>query len=469
MPGLASARPTHAPLIAEPRGAKRQPPGLALLFVTEMWERFSYYGMRALLVLFLIAEAERGGFGWPVEKASQLYGWYTGLVYLTPLLGGYLADRYLGTHRALVIGGSLIALGHFSLALESVASFYTGLGLLIAGTGFFKPNVSTMVGQLYEIHDPRRDAGFTIFYMGINLGALIGPLVCGYLAQSERFGWGYGFAAAGIGMVLGLLGYVAGKSKHLGEIGDRPAHRHAFSHGTDAPLTREEKERIAALMIMAFFVIFFWLAFEQAGSSMTVFAERSTDRTAPQWLQTLIGEATFPTAWFQAVNPGFILLLAPVFSLLWHSMGTRDIEPSTPFKMALGLVLLGSGFLFLVIGAHFSDQGVRISPAWLIGAYFLHTCGELCLSPVGLSLVTKLAPLKLASMLMGVWFLANFAANLIGGYLAGTLEAVQRGEFFHLLGGQADFFLIFVLSSVAASGLLLVLSPLLKRLMHGRG
>lgn len=456
-------------LIAEPRLVQHQPPGLALLFVTEMWERFSYYGMRALLVLFLIAEVDRGGFGWSVEKASQLYGWYTGLVYLTPLLGGYLADRYLGTHRALAIGGSLIALGHFSLAIESVGGFYTGLGLLIIGTGFFKPNVSTMVGQLYKTHDPRRDAGFTIFYMGINLGALIGPLLCGYLAQSERFGWSYGFAAAGLGMVLGLLGYVAGKRKYLGEIGSWPAPRYAHSRGINAPLTREEKERIVALMITAFFVIFFWLAFEQAGSSMTVFAERSTDRTAPEWLQGLIGEAAFPTAWFQAVNPGFILLLAPAFSVLWQKLGRQEIEPSTPFKMALGLMLLGSGFLFMVLGAHVSDQGVRVSPGWLIGAYFLHTCGELCLSPVGLSLVTKLAPLKLASMLMGVWFLANFAANLLGGYLAGTLEAVQRGEFFQLLGGQADFFLIFVLSSMAASGFLLALAPFLKKLMHGRG
>ncbi|MGH8614373.1 MAG: peptide MFS transporter [Gammaproteobacteria bacterium] len=455
-------------LIAELHSRSRQPPGLALLFVTEMWERFSYYGMRALLVLFLIAETERGGFGWPVERASQLYGWYTGLVYLTPLVGGYLADRYLGTHRALVIGGSLIALGHFSLALESVAGFYTGLGLLIAGTGFFKPNVSTMVGQLYETHDPRRDAGFTIFYMGINLGALFGPLVCGYLAQSERFGWGYGFAAAGLGMVLGLLAYLVGKKKYLGEIGSRPATRHADVYGID-PLTAEEKERIAALMITAFFVIFFWLAFEQAGSSMTLFAERSTDRNAPEWLQALIGGSAFPTAWFQAVNPGFILLLAPLFSLLWQRLGRRGIEPSTPFKMALGLMLLGTGFLFLVLGAQLSDQGVRVSPGWLIGAYFLHTCGELCLSPVGLSLVTKLAPLKLASTLMGVWFLATFAANLLGGYLAGALEAVQRGEFFHLLGGQADFFLIFVLTSLAASGLLLALAPFLKKLMHGRG
>jgi proton-dependent oligopeptide transporter, POT family len=445
-----------------------QPPGLALLFVTEMWERFSYYGMRALLVLFLIGETERGGLGWSTQAASQLYGWYTGLVYLTPIIGGYLADRYLGTHRALVIGGAVIALGHFSLALESLAGFYAGLILLILGTGFFKPNVSTLVGQLYELHDSRRDAGFTIFYMGINLGALLGPLICGYLGQSEQFGWRYGFAAAGIGMVLGLLVYLFGKKRYLGSIGDVPLRQSGHDPADNQPLSREERHRIAALLIMAFFVIFFWLAFEQAGSSMTLFAERNTDRTTPAWLGWLITEPSFPTAWFQAVNPAFILLLAPFFSLLWQRLGARSLELHTPLKMALGLWLLGSGFLVLVLGAYWSDRGLLVSPLWLIGAYFLHTCGELCLSPVGLSLVTRLAPLKFASMLMGMWFLANFAANLLAGYLAGMLEAVEQGEVFHILGGQADFFLIFVLSSIGAGGLLILLGPLLTRLMHGR-
>ena len=445
-----------------------QPPGLALLFVTEMWERFSYYGMRALLVLFLIGETDRGGLGWSTQAASQLYGWYTGLVYLTPIIGGYLADRYLGTHRALVIGGAVIALGHFSLALESLAGFYAGLILLILGTGFFKPNVSTMVGQLYELHDPRRDAGFTIFYMGINLGALLGPLICGYLGQSEQFGWRYGFAAAGIGMVLGLLVYLFGKKRYLGGIGDVPLRQSGDDPADNQPLSREERHRIAALLIMAFFVIFFWLAFEQAGSSMTLFAERNTDRTTPTWLGWLITEPSFPTAWFQAVNPAFILLLAPFFSLLWQRLGARNLELHTPLKMALGLWLLGSGFLVLVLGAYWSDRGLLVSPLWLIGAYFLHTCGELCLSPVGLSLVTRLAPLKFASMLMGMWFLANFAANLLAGYLAGMLEAVEQGEVFHILGGQADFFLIFVLSSTGVGGLLILLGPLFNRLMHGR-
>ncbi len=447
---------------------ERQPPGLALLFVTEMWERFSYYGMRALLVLFLITETSRGGFGWSAQAASQLYGWYTGLVYLTPILGGYLADRYLGTHRALVIGGSVIALGHFSLAFEDLPAFYTGLTLLILGTGLFKPNVSTMVGQLYHLHDPRRDAGFTIFYMGINLGALIGPLICGYLGQSEQFGWRYGFAAAGIGMVLGLVFYLWGKKRYLSGVGALPIRYVGRDPAVNGPLNREEKYRIAALVIMAFFVIFFWLAFEQAGSSMTIFAERSTDRTTPAWLKWLFPEPSFPAAWFQAVNPGFILLLAPMFSILWQQLGTRGREPRTPLKMGAGLWLLGSGFLVLVLGAYRSDQDMPVSPLWLISAYFLHTCGELCLSPVGLSLVTRLAPIKFASMLMGVWFLANFAANLLGGYLAGELEAVQRGEVFHILGGQADFFLIFVLSSLAAGSLLILLTPLLNRLMQGR-
>lgn len=447
---------------------ERQPPGLALLFVTEMWERFSYYGMRALLVLFLVTETSRGGFGWSIQAASQLYGWYTGLVYLTPILGGYLADRYLGTHWALVIGGGVIALGHFSLAFETLPAFYTGLILLILGTGLFKPNVSTMLGQLYHLHDPRRDAGFTIFYMGINLGALIGPLVCGYLGQSGGFGWRYGFAAAGVGMVLGLVFYLRGKRRYLGSVGVLPTPRSGQEPAVNGPLSHEEKHRIAALMIMAFFVIFFWLAFEQAGSSMTIFAERSTDRTTPAWLKWLVPEASFPAAWFQMVNPCFILLLAPVFSILWQHLGGHGLEPHAPVKMAVGLLLLGSGFLVLVQGAYRSDQGVLVSPLWLISAYFLHTCGELCLSPVGLSLVTRLAPLKFASMLMGIWFLANFVANLLGGYLAGQLETVQRGEVFHLLGGQADFFLIFVLSSLAAGSLLILLAPLINQLMHGR-
>jgi POT family proton-dependent oligopeptide transporter len=442
----------------------RHPPGLALLFFTELWERFSYYGMRSLLVLFAVAAAERGGFGWSVESASRLYGWYTGLVYLTPILGGYLADRYIGPHPAVLIGGTLIALGHFSLALGGEIHFFAGLSLVIAGTGFFKANISTLLGRLYHGDDARRDAGFTIFYMGINLGALLGPLICGYLVQNPVFGWHYGFGAAGVGMLLGLIVYGIG-SRRLSANVKQPIGALGIQH---APLTPPERDRIKALFIIIFFVVFFWLAFEQAGTSMTLFAERNTNRHLPEWLRAIIGIETFPAAWFQAVNPAFILLLAPAFSSLWRRLASTSFEPDTTLKMTWGLALLGLGFAVLVAGAYVSDAGLSVSPFWLIGAYCLHTCGELCLSPVGLSLVSRIAPLKFASMLMGTWFLANFAANLISGYLAGMLESIARGELFHWLGGQADFYVIFVISSTAAAAILLILRPLLNRLMQAR-
>ncbi len=442
---------------------KKQPVGLFLLFGVEMWERFSYYGMRALLVLFLI-DTGTGGWGWPKENASRLYAWYTGLVYLTPVIGGYLADRFIGTHRSLIIGGAIIAAGHFCLALQSQALFIVGLGLIVIGTGFFKSNVSTIVGQLYQQGDARRDGGFTIFYMGINVGAFIGPLICGYLGESPRWGWHWGFGAAGVGMVLGLAMYIVFKRRFLGDIGEVPAaKRAAASHDatTAGPLGREERDRIYALLITAFFVIFFWLAYEQAGSSMNIFAQQRTDR--------MVMGNEIPASWFQSINPAVILIFAPLFAGLWIALAARGKEPSTPAKMAFGLLLLGGGFVFLVIGGRVSDGGAKASPLWITAAYVFHTLGELCLSPVGLSLVTKLAPLKLASLLMGVWYLANFAANLIGGYVAGAVEKVERGEVFRVFDGQADFFLMFVVSSVAAGVLLLGLTPKLRRMMHGRG
>ena len=448
--------------------AARQPSGLALLSAVEMWERFSYYGMRAILVLFLTATLDRGGFGWSIAEASHLYGWYTGLVYLTPILGGYLADRHIGTHRAMVAGAIIIAAGHFSLAFGGLSTFYTGLALVCLGTGLFKPNVSTMVGQLYGSGDQRRDGGFTLFYMGINLGAMAGPLLCGWLAENARFGWHYGFAAAGFGMLAGLAGYLAGRRRWLHGIGERPA-----KPGPDhvaipvAPLSREDRGRILAILITSFFVIFFWLAFEQAGSSMTIFAERSTDRSLPAALVSVLGIAKFPASWFQSVNPAFILLLAPLFSLFWQRQNRDGRSMDTPLKMTIGLLLLGSGFLVLVVGAHVSDRGVLVGPQWLAAAYFLHTCGELCVSPVGLAMVTRLAPLRFAAALMGVWFLANFAANLIGGYVAGALVPIAQGRYFHLLGGQADFFLVFVASSALAALLLGILRPTLRHLMAG--
>jgi len=468
----------------------KQPPGLFLLFGVEMWERFSFYGMRAFLTLFLISSA--GGFGWSKEQASHLYGWYQGLVYLTPLLGGYLADRLIGTHRSIIVGGILISAGHFCLAVPARTTFFVGLGLIILGTGFFKSNISTMVGQLYGENDRRRDAAFTIFYMGINLGASLGQIICPKLA--DAYNWHIGFSAAGFGMVLGLGVYLIFKRRFLGTIGDeaaRPARttkeklivvstammillgllpailyvavqwllrrRQNTEH---PPLTPLEKQGIAAIAILAFFNIFFWVAFEQAGSSMTFFAEEHTRRM-------FLG-MNFLAPYFQSVNSLSVILLAPVFAWLWTRLEARQWAPSTPVRFALGLFLLGSGFVVLVIGARISDGGVRVSPLWLIVTYVLHTCGELCLSPVGLSMVTKLAPRRFASLAMGAWFFSFFISDLAAGFVAGAVEKVERGEVFHLLGGQADFFLMFVVSTFVAGTALLALSPVVKRLMAGR-
>ena len=469
----------------------KQPPGLFLLFGVEMWERFSFYGMRAFLTLFLISSA--GGFGWSKEQASHLYGWYQGLVYLTPLLGGYLADRLIGTHRSIIVGGILISAGHFCLAVPAHTTFFVGLGLIILGTGFFKSNISTMVGQLYTEGDRRRDAAFTIFYMGINLGASLGQIICPKLANA--YNWHIGFSAAGFGMVLGLVVYLIFKRRFLGTIGDeaaRPARTtkeklrvvltalclvfalpiailylivdRLLHRGHPAKqqerLTALEKQGIAAIAILAFFNIFFWVAFEQAGSSMTFFAEERTRRM-------FLG-INFLAPYFQSVNSISVILLAPVFAWVWTRLEARKWAPSTPVRFALGLFLLGSGFIVLVIGARISDGGVRVSPLWLIVTYVLHTCGELCLSPVGLSMVTKLAPRRFASLAMGAWFFSFSISDLAAGFVAGAVEKVERGEVFHLLGGQADFFLIFVVSTFVAGAALLVLSPVVKRLMAGR-
>jgi POT family proton-dependent oligopeptide transporter len=440
-------------------GPSKQPPGLFLLFGVEMWERFSFYGMRAFLTLFLISKA--GGFGWSKEQASHLYGWYQGLVYLTPLLGGYLADRLIGTHRSIIIGGIIIASGHFCLAVPAKPTFFLGLALIILGTGFFKSNISTMVGQLYSEKDRRRDAAFTIFYMGINLGASMGQIVCPKLA--DAFNWHVGFSAAGFGMVLGLVVYLIFKRRFLGTIGDIPArlvHQTEKTGTTKQPLTALEKQGIAAIAILAFFNIFFWMAFEQAGSSMTFFAEERTQRM-------FLG-LNFLAPYFQSVNSFSVILLAPVFAWTWTRLEARGRAPSTPVRFALGLFLLGSGFIVLVVGARVSDGGVRVSPMWLIVTYVLHTCGELCLSPVGLSMVTKLAPARFASLAMGAWFFSMFISDLLAGLLAGTVEKIEKGQVFHLLGGQADFFLMFVVSTFVAGAALLVISPLVKRLMAGR-
>lgn len=468
------------------------PKGLGLLFVTEMWERFSYYGMRALLVLYLVNAQH-----WTAEKAATLYGNYTMLVFLTPLIGGYLADRVIGTRRSLVIGGIIIAAGHFTLALQGEAAFYIGLGLIIVGTGFFKSNVSTQVGQIYADGDARRDAGFTVFYMGINTGAFLGPIVCGYLAASPDWGWHYGFAAAGVGMTLGLITYVWGREKYLPGIGlPAVADPEATKEGLAIPISNpmhgiggavaggvlgffgggwlglamgsviggalgiailgthgEERRRVYAIFIVAFFVVFFWAAYEQAGSSMNLFADRNTDLTLGGHLSKPI-----PAAWFQSVNAGFILIFSPVFAWIWTMLGKRKLEPSTAMKMVIGLALLGTGFIFMVVGAKGADQGLRVSWIWLTSAYLFHTLGELCLSPIGLSYVTKVTPVRFASLMMGVWFLANAAANKLAGTIAAMVEKIPT---------LTQFYTIFVVSSFSAAFLMLLCVPLLKRLTAG--
>ncbi len=506
-PDAAVARPA----VFDDRSLLGHPRGLGLLFLTEMWERFSYYGMRALLVLYLV-----NALRWDTARAASLYGTYTMAVYLTPLVGGYLADRVIGTRRSLVIGGAIIALGHFSLAVPGMPTFYLGLTLIVVGTGLFKPNASTMVGQIYPPGDARRDAGFTIFYVGINVGAALGPWICGTLAQSDTFGWHWGFAAAGVGMVLGLATYLWGRETYLPGIGigvEAPAareaargrvHSHGLAHGIGGavagsilaaalsgldplaivigaavgaslavPLlgTRgDERRHVVALFTVFFFVIFFWAAYEQAGSSLNLFADKNTA------LPRLFGWK-MPSSWFQSVNPVFILLFAPVFAGTWSALGARRREPSTALKMVLGLFLLGVGFLFMMAGGHRADSGVLVSPLWLTLAYLFHTLGELCLSPVGLSYVTKLAPARFASLLMGAWFLASAAANKIAGAIAAYApvpgEAHAHGA--AGLGGWLQgvsstnfgFYSMFVVSSFLAAALMILCVPLLKRLAGG--
>jgi proton-dependent oligopeptide transporter, POT family len=451
----------EAPAAVAPPAREKQPPGLFLLFGVEMWERFSYYGMRALLVLYLV-DGQHGGMAWSKEAAQKLYGWYGFLVYLLPVCGGYLADRFIGTHRSMVIGSIIIATGHFCLAIPAMPTFFLGLCFIIVGTGFFKANVSTMVGQLYREDDPRRDGGFTIFYMGVNLGALLGPLACGALAESPRWGWHWGFGAAGVGMVLGLVLYLRLKSRYLPGIGLAPNRQMAAARGAPvAGLSREDRHRILALFVIFFFVIFFWMAFEQAGSSMNLFAAERTDR--------VVFGHQFPASWFQSVNPAVILMFAPIFATLWLALARGRREPSTPAKMAAGMALLGAGFVFMVVGARRSDGGALVSPTWLLGAYSLHTFGELCLSPIGLSMVSRLAPLKYTSLFMGFWFVATAISEFLAGHLAAATEKIARGEVFHLFGGQADFYFIFVVSSALAALGLAALTPWLKRLMSEQG
>jgi POT family proton-dependent oligopeptide transporter len=440
----------------------RHPPALWTLFLTEMWERFSYYGMRALLVLYMTASAANGGLGFTVVDAAAIYGWYTGLVYLAALPGGFLADQFLGQRRAVLIGGIVIAAGHVCLAVPSLPLFYLGLGLIICGTGLLKPNISTMVGGLYPENDPRRDAGFSIFYMGINIGALVAPLVCGFLAQHPAFlgflgrhgldphlGWHFGFGAAAVGMTVGILQFVAGR-RRFGAVGDAPRGRKAAEpRQAGPPFTRKDWSRIAAIFILFCFSALFWSGFEQAGSSLNLFADQLTDNV-------LFGHA-FPSTWYQSINSIFIILLAPVFAWLWVHLGDR--EPSSPAKFALGLFWVGVAFITVAAGAWVNQRtGARVSPAWLIFVYLFSTLGELSLSPVGLSTVTKLAPPRISSLMMGVWFLSLAIGNKAGGWVAGHFDP-------H--GNLVRLFLSVALVQLAACLVLAFLVRPIQKLMAG--
>ncbi|MXW50763.1 MAG: peptide MFS transporter [Gammaproteobacteria bacterium] len=466
------------------------PKGLWLLFIAEMWERFSYYGMRALLVLYLIsstsAELAGGaanlnpGFGWSEESAYLLYGIYTWAVYLTPIVGGWLADRFLGTHRSMIVGGWIIAAGHILLAgtelfgitagaavtLQTgpgaLLCFVGGLALIVIGTGFFKPCVSVMVGQLYGPNDERRDGGFTIFYMGINVGALLAPLIAGTLG--ETVGWHWGFGSAAIGMILGITLYQAFRSRYLEGIGLPPkAEPKAVEEAAPRPpLSRVEWQRIGVILVLAFVAnIAFWAAFEQAGSSMNVFAAQNTDRTLWGLLDT-----PFPATWYQSVNPAAIIIFAPVFAWLWVFLNHRGLNPSTPTKFALGLWLLGLAFLSMVFGAMDAQDGLA-APHWLLITFVVYTWGELCLSPVGLSMVTKLAPVHLQSLMMGLWFFSFSLSNLLAGLVARYSVRLESGEATFLIEGLPGFYLLLVVAPIATGFLIWFISPTLRRWMHG--
>ncbi len=426
-------------------GLTGHPRGLSTLFFTEMWERFSYYGMRALLILFMVASVDHGGLGFDTRKAASIYGLYTSAVYFMAIPGGWVADRFLGQRRAVLAGGILIALGHYSLAISALPLFYTGLILIVCGTGLLKPNISAIVGQLYAPEDSRRDAGFSLFYMGINLGAFISPLVCGGLGQ--RVGWHWGFGAAGVGMTFGVVQYVLG-GRRLGDAGLR-ARRDTARPGERETLRFKavEFKRIAAIGILFFFSTVFWTAFEQAGSSFNLFADQRT--------RTSILGREFPSSWFQSVEPIFIILLSPVFAWLWVRLGRR--EPTSPAKFAYGLLFVGIGPLLLAIASASAAPGVRVSPLWLVLVYLFQTVGELCLSPVGLSMVTKLAPPRVVGLMMGIWFLSLALGNYIAGWAAG---------FFDILPLTQLFGAIFLATLVSA--LVLVFSiQAIRRLMGG--
>ncbi len=507
--------------------SKGHPKGLYLIFATGTAERFSYYGMRAIFILFLTQALMMDK-----EVASSIYGSYTGLVYLTPLIGGYVADKYWGIRRSVFWGAVMMGLGQFFLFLS--ASFlnsvslshwlmYGGLGFIIFGNGFFKPTITTLVGQLYEPGDRRLDTAYTIFYMGVNVGAFLSPLVCGYFGNTgnpEDFKWG--FLIAAIGIVLSILLFETLKNKyivsptgeqigilpdaHNGKIDEAEQELPAISKKDavkkvlffagvtlalfalfmywfdgdiissgifstcigipayiicDSTLTKIERQRILVIYIIAFFVIFFWAAYEQAGASLTFFADEQTNRTLFGW--------EMPASYFQSFNPLFVVALAFVMPAIWGFLNRRNMEPSSPTKQAIGLFLLSLGYLFIAFGVKDLQPGVKVSMLWLTGLYFIHTMGEMALSPIGLSMVNRLTPVRFASLMMGVWYLSTSAANKFAGTLSGLYP--EAGKAKAILGipivSLYDFFMVFVIMSGVAAVILFLLSYKLQKLMHG--
>ena len=428
------------------------PAGLYVLFFTEMWERFSYYGMRAILVLYLVAEstpdAINPGLNWETGAALSLYGTYTMLVYVASIPGGWIADNILGQKKSVLYGGILLVLGHSILAVEEMWAFYTGLGLIIAGVGMLKPNISSMVGGLYAQGDVRRDNGFIIFYIGINVGAFLSSLIVGYVG--ETYGWHYGFGLAGIGMTLGLIQYLYGQ-KYLSQVGDFIGDNKS-EEGADVlkkPLTSIEKDRLVVLFLSFILVIVFWGAFEQAGGLMNIYASEKTDRLFMGWL--------VPASWFQSLNAMFIIFLGTAVAGYWAKRKLKNQLSSSLFKMIIGLIIMGTGFFFMSAAAtQYESQGSS-AMYWLVLAYLFHTIGELCISPVALSFITKLAPLKYASLTMGVYFAMTGFGNKLAGMLG---EASQSMGEFTIFTGIALFCVVF-------GCLVLLFRTKLEKLTHG--
>lgn len=472
----------------------KQPVALWLVFLTEMWERFSYYAMRSILILYMVYLLQMDKTG-----AANIYGTFTSLVYLSTLLGGFLADRYLGQRWSIILGSVLIASGMFVMSVPTMGMLQLAMGLLILGNGFFKPNVTAIVGQLYEKDDPRRDGGFTIFYMSVNIGAFFGPLAVGYFAAQNNYK--AAFWIAGIGMLIGLGTFLFGQKKYLAGKGLPPAEKPVFYKDSalwavffgacvialymkgchtaawicgaalvlgyaaymkmrkqpetknQAPLTTEEKHKIAVIAIMAFFTIFFWAAFEQAGAALNLFAYEYTNRviTLGSWSWEI------PANWFQSLNPLYIVIFAPLFSKLWINLAKKGKEPSTPAKFVVSLWLLAAGFAVMLLGAFALIGNAKISLFYLAFTYLFHTFGELCISPVGKSMVTKLAPARYVSLLMGVWFLSNAAANKLAGVYSGYFQKISN----------VQFFLWLVVVPLLVSGILLMSMKGIKKWMHG--